>query len=90
MALGIFLFLNSVSWAAEQGPEEPAAPTLWVPYCGGLSPCPRPPRLKAPLKQRERVPGLQNWKHRAQIRKGRMVLSPSPFSCSLAAQMTLA
>lgn len=61
----------SVSCAAEWGPEDPALPTLWVPYSGGSPPRPLPYLPKAPLRCWERVPGLQNWKHRPQDEEGK-------------------
>lgn len=79
----------SVSRAAEQAPEDPALPTLWVPYSGCSRPSPLPYLTKAPLRCWERVPGLQNWTHRPWDEEGRVVLSPSPFCPSLEAVTTL-
>lgn len=90
VAPGTFLSAISVSRAAEQAPEDPVLPTLWVPYSGGCRPRPLPYLTKAPLRCWERVPGLQNWKHRPWDVEGRMVLSPSPFCPSLEAVTTLA
>lgn len=79
----------SVSRAAEQAPEGPVLPTLWVPYSGCSHPSPLPYLTKAPWRCWERVPGLQNWTRRPWDEEGRVVLSPSPFCRSLEAVTTL-
>lgn len=71
----------SLSCAADQGPEAPVLPTLWVPYSGGSAPPPRPlPYLpKAPPGGvRRGSQGFKTGSTSPGARKGKMVLSPVP------------
>lgn len=79
----------SPSCAAEQGPEAPVLPTLWAPYSGGSAPGLSLTYLKPPSRCWERVPGLQNWKHRPRGEEGEDGAISSPFCPSRAAVTAL-
>lgn len=74
MAPGIFSPLTSMSLAAESSIRRPYVPHTVGVLLWGLVPRttrPLPHLPKAPWKQKEKVPGLQNWKRRPRGEEGK-------------------